>query len=271
MHTSWSEIDTARHCLAKHHYRYKERWRDREESEALNIGNRWHLMMNELYATGEESAPGELILQWRDEGVDHEIVERLAWMLDGYYQRWGKGDPLWQHGAVMTEQRFEVELPDIGMGPLTLVLVVDLAVEVTKKLWVVDHKSSKYSVNGRDLELADQWTLYVWALRRLGYDVFGSVHNSAKTEKLKRAMSLEERYSRIPIHRTDRECEAVAREATITAWTAKSNNGAPRSPGELCFRRCGYLDACIADRRYGPTQAEHILNIRHYRKPEEQS
>lgn len=269
MHTSWSEIETAQHCLRKHHYKYKERWRDKEEGPALLLGNQWHELMAELYGTGDESAPIELMKRWQAEGTD---TNHLAWMLEGYYERWGLGDPLWQRNAVMVEERMSATLPDVGNGPMELVFVVDLLVKVMGKLWIVDHKSSKYEPRPGDLDMADQWTLYTWALRQKGYDVFGSVHNFAKTERLKteNLNTLERRYSRTPIHRTARECEAVAQEAATWAWLAKMDNGAPRSiVADACYRRCGFADACVADRRYGTRQAEHILSIRNYQKPTE--
>lgn len=266
MHTSWSEIDTARQCLMKHHLHYKERYREKGESPALVTGNRWHSLMQELYTTGEAMAPVDMLKEWRKEGQSNELIDQLTWMLHGYYQQWGTGDPLWQKKAVLIEERFEVELPDIGFGELTLVFVLDLLVELMGRLWLVDHKSGKYAANGRDLEMADQWTLYVWALRQKGIEVFGSVHNYARTDKLVRDMTLKERFARTPIHRTPLEVESVARESTVLAWLAKGENGAPRSPSDACFRRCGFFDVCVSDRRYGERIASDILQIRHYKK-----
>lgn len=268
-YTSWSEIDTARQCLRKHHLRYKRDLVDRVTPPALDRGTRWHTLLEELYKTGDPEAPVQQLRTWTDEqDGDPNELELLTWMLDGYYDKWGLGDPQFSDGAVAVELEFEVELPQIGAGPLVLKGVVDLLVEIWGKLWVVDHKSGKTKPKDRSLEMADQWTLYVWAMQQEGYDVFGSIHSYAKTERLKRDMSLEERFARKPIHRTDREVEAVAREAAIQAWQARIDNGAPRSPGDHCSYRCGYLDVCIADRRYGEGMAENILQIKH--QPKEQ-
>lgn len=263
MHTSWSEIDTARHCLRKHHYKYKERWVDREESQPLAIGNRWHELMELLYTTKDPGAPVEKAAEWMKAEPGTHVAETLTWMLHGYYEQWGLGDPLWLANTEFVEVEIYVDLPDIGYGPLPLKGFIDLGVSLTKKLWVVDHKSGTSAPKPRDLEMADQWTLYCWALREMGYRPFGSVHNYARTDKLKRVMTLSERFARIPIHRTDREMEAVAREAAIDAWRAKIDNGAPRAPGEMCFRRCGFFDTCVADRRYGTEIALNIIQRNH--------
>lgn len=267
-HTSWSEIDTIRHCLRKHHYRYKDRWESTGDAGPKELGIAWHTLMETLYTTGEASAPVELLRQWTDEDPGSEQNETLAWMLAGYYEAWGLGDPLWQENVELVEVEIKVDLPDIGMGPLQLLGYVDLCVGLWNNLWVIDHKSGKYAPNPRELEMADQWTLYVWALREMGYNIFGSIHNYARTDKLVRPMTLEERFGRIPIHRTEREVEQVVLEATIDAWRGKIDNGAPRAPGEMCFRRCDFFDACVADRRYGTEMAVHIIERNHQPKEE---
>lgn len=258
-HTSWSEIDTARHCLRKHHLKYKERWVSTKSAGARDLGIYWHELMEDLYTTGDPEAPVAKLREWTEAYPGEETNDTLAWMLTGYYEKWGLGDPLWTNNVAFVEVEIRVDLPDVGYGPLELLGYIDLGVDLHQKLWVVDHKSGKDAPKPQDLEMADQWTLYVWALREMGYDVFGSVHNYARTERLKRDMTLEERFARIPIHRTQREVEQVAREAAIQAWLAKIDNGAPRSPGEMCFRRCDFVDACIADRRYGTEVSLSII------------
>lgn len=262
-HTSWSEIDTARQCLQKHQLRYKAEWETKDESRPLTLGNMWHELMEDLYG-GDAGTPVKKLRKWRDEEVDPDFVDVLAWMLKGYYDAWGSGDPTWRANVWAVEMEFELPLPDVGFGPLTLKGFIDLIVNINGKLWVVDHKSSgSPRPRDRDLDMADQWTLYVWALRELGHDVFGSIHNYAMTKQLVRKQTVEERFARIPIHRTQREVEAVAREASITAWLAKGENGAPRSPGDHCWRRCDFIDVCVADRRYGTRLSDSILTLKH--------
>ena len=229
--------------------------------------------MEELYRTGEASGPIDRLREWTDhEEFDQEEIDLQTWMLDGYFDKWGFGDPQFVNGAVETEFEALVDLPDVGMGPLKLMVIVDLLVEQFGKLWVVDHKSGGAYGKPKPtaLEMADQWTLYVWAMRQLGYEVFGSLHNFATTKKLQRTMTLDERFYRTPIHRTERECEQVVREFTIQAWAARVENGAPRSPGDHCIYRCGFFDHCVADRRYGGRLADNILTIKHRQREEEQ-
>lgn len=267
-YTSWSEIDTARHCLRKHHLSYKEGWTTKVDHPAAALGTKWHHLLELLYTEGP-SAPVEHLRRLKDErDVD---CDTLTWMLHGYYEAWGPGDPLWAKNTAFVELEFRVDLPDVGGGPLPLVGVIDHGVWINEKLWVIDHKSSgKPAPKTADLEMADQWTLYVWALRKMGYDVFGSIHNYASTKKLKREQTLEERFVRTPIHRTAREVEAVAREAAIQAGIARSDNGAPRAPGDGCFRRCSFLDVCIADRRISQGLAQVVLEDKHMPKEEKE-
>lgn len=263
MHTSWSEIDTIRHCLRKHHYRYKDRWVSTRPAGPRDLGIRWHKLMELLYTTGEADAPVKQLREWTEEEPGSDEIETLTWMLTGYYEAYGLGDPLWVAGTAFVEVKVEVELPDIGYGPLLFTGFVDLGVDLWRKLWVVDHKSGVHAAAERDLEMADQWTLYTWALREMGYDIFGSIHNYARTDKLVREMTLQERFARTPIHRSEREVQQVVFEATVDAWRGKIDNGAPRAPGEYCFRRCDFFDACVADRRYSTEMAVSIIQRDH--------
>lgn len=268
--TSWSEIDTIRHCLHKHYLKYKEGWVEKVSHPAAALGTNWHTLMEVLYVSKDPDLPCQLLAEWESENPGAEWVATLQWMLEGYYEKWGYGDPVWVNATRFIELEFLLLLPDVGFGDLWLKGFIDLGIEWNDNgLWVVDHKSAQRPPQKRDLELADQWTLYVWALRQLGYKVVGSFHNYARTEKLVRKMSLDERFSRIPIDRTDREVEAVVREATIQAHLGKMDNGAPRSPGEMCFRRCGFSEVCIADRKYGPTLATNILQITNKKRDDE--
>lgn len=278
VHTSWSEIDTARQCLHKHHLKYREGWEARDPHPAGHLGTCWHSMLGELYMTGDPDAPGVDLVQMVDNAVvTREQGQLLAWMLDGYERMWGKGDTAWRGKVVLVEEELRVDLPDVGYGPLELVAVIDLVVEIMGRLWIVDHKTSARFPRKDSVYLADQWTLYCWVLKQHGYNVFGSVHNFARTERLKRhaedldqlseadvLAELRERYCRIQIERTDLEIESVVADATVQAWQAKlglPNN--PRSPGEHCYRRCSFEEACIAGRKWGDNMETNVLLSRH--------
>jgi hypothetical protein len=221
-------------------------------------------MLEGLYKTGDQFAPSYRLQGMVDE-LEYEDIELLTWMLRGYYKAYGDGDPDWCRNVVLVEEPMEVELPDVGYGPLTLRFVVDLVVELWGNLWIVDHKTSGRLPRRNDDAMADQWTLYVWGLRQHGYEIFGSIHNFARTEKLKsRPMALEERFFRTPIDRTAHEVQQVVAEATVQAWQAKLGlPGNPRSPGEHCWRRCSFEEACIAGRKWGDGMEHSVLLLKH--------
>lgn len=279
MHVSWSEIDTARQCLHKHHLTYREGWERREPHPAGKLGTDWHSMLAELYRTGDWTAPGDALLSMVNEAeIEREQGELLAWMLDGYYRMWGQGDPTWATKVVLVEEELRVDLPDVGYGSLELVAIIDLVVEIMGRLWIVDHKTSTRFPRRNAFDLADQWTLYSWVLREHGYNVFGSVHNFARTERLQRHADdldqvskeaywaeLKERYCRIPIERTAKEVESVVADVTVQAWQAKLGlPGNPRSPGDHCDRRCSFKDGCIAGRKWGDKMEHNVLLSKHH-------
>lgn len=266
MHVSWSEVDTARQCLQKHHLTYREGWEEKTTPQALHRGITWHALLEALYNSGEPEAPYEKLIELLDTNeTDYETGELMKWMLDGYYVAYGEGDPAWINNVVLVEHEINFALPDVGYGPMNLTGYVDLVVELMGRLWLVDHKSGKNKPRANSLELADQWTIYVAALREEGYDIFGSIHSYAKTDRLKRIQTPEERFIRTPIQRTDHEVKKVIEEVTVQAWQAKLGlQGNPRSPGDHCGYRCSFLDSCIAARKWGPELEYNVLRSRHH-------
>ncbi len=275
MHTSWSEVSAFRQCARKHHLIYREGWVTKSLQTPLRRGSSWHAMLEALYKTGRHEAPAEVLIELLGDGIDDgrggilqadpEDGDLLAWMLDGYYEFYGKGDPAWSGAKIRgVEMKFEYDLPDVGYGPLKLIGFIDLLIEMLGRLWIVDHKTGKQKPRNNDLALADQWTLYTAVLQEMGYKVFGSVHNYAKTTKLKREQTLEERFERKPIQRTAIEVKQVVEEFTVQAWMAKLGiQGNPRSPARHCYQMCSFEDVCIAGRKFGERMEESQLRVNH--------
>jgi hypothetical protein len=271
---SFSEIDTARQCLHKHRLGYKERWRTERTSPALAKGTLWHLVLEQHYLSlkSTQKDPSTNLRYSPDHRLDlaveavkpllfkpnsrepmDEVAELVAWMYTGYVHQWGI-DQEWR--ILDVEYATEVWLPTAqgSRSRFKLKLKIDLVVRADQHIWVVDHKSGRNLPKRKQLDINDQFALYTWALRQEGHDVFGSLHNAARTQRNldPSTQTLESRFERNRLTRTDAELDTVAVEAYRTlrnAWRIPIGEE-PRSPNEdTCGWRCDYLEPCLFGRK----------------------
>jgi hypothetical protein len=271
---SFSEIDTARQCLHKHRLGYKERWRSERTSPALAKGSLWHLVLEAHYLSlratqkGNDTGVSFLPDQRLDMAVDSvkpllfqpnskepidDIAELIIWMYSGYVRHWGI-DEQWR--ILEVEHATEVWLPTAQgtRSRFRLKLKIDLVVKTDGHIWVVDHKSGRNLPKRKQLDINDQFALYTWALRQEGKEVFGSLHNAARTQRNvdPSTQSLDSRFERNRLTRTDAELDTVAVEAYRTlrnTWRIPIGEE-PRSPNEdTCGWRCDYLEPCLFGRK----------------------
>lgn len=269
---SWSEIDTYRQCPHKHDLTYRQRWTGRTTSPSLQKGTLWHKVMEGHYRSLMER-PGDLItarseaerwwIEWGRE-VDSEVAELVWWMYLGYIEMWG-ADEDWDIRGV--EQKLEVPLMTAGTqkSRFDLKMQIDLIVRVKSmgnKLFIVDHKSGADLPGRKNLDMADQFSFYIWGMRQLGHPVFGGMWNAARTRKLKtRESPLDERFARPLLARTDHELTTVAREAYATARKAYAAGAiAERHPdADTCSWKCGFLEACLLGRKTDDRREREFL------------
>jgi hypothetical protein len=123
---------------------------------------------------------------------------------------------------------------------------------VTGQLWLWDFKTGKRFPNELGLDLDDQFSLYQWGLAQEGLDIFATMYDFVRTQRNKGAMSLDERFVRIPVFRTEQQLLATAEDAWRTAKRISAlNHSDPEraTNSELCVRRCSYTEACLAGRK----------------------
>jgi hypothetical protein len=189
--------------------------------------------------------------------TEQEIADLIAWMFDGYEELYGC-DPDWEVLAI--EEPFIIRLPTLRGRPsrfwlrLRTDLIVRIRMGARRRIWVVDHKTSVRLPSERELEIDDQFGLYTYGVRKSGWDIFGSIHNAARTQHNVAPMTFEERFGRTLMYRTDDELETIAREAFQTARNVYSfpAETAPRSPdSDRCKWRCQFTEACLTGRKAG--------------------
>lgn len=245
---SFSEINTYRKCPLTHQMFYVERWtKPSDEDSPLFKGSLWHLVMQDHYLVlkawqeanpRRRKYPAELYDQCREAAYAHlavdseeqtEVQSLVQWMYDGYVEYHGLNED-WEILAVEYELAEPLIDPRTGNpSPYILKAKLDLVIRhrVTRKVWVVDHKSGANLPKYDDLDLDDQFGLYVYLLKRSGLPVLGAIHNAARTTRNQadfpdyvgksKPQLLEARFRHSPMNRTDAELEAIARDAWAVA------------------------------------------------------
>jgi hypothetical protein len=264
---SYSELDTFRQCPLKHHWAYKQRWRKPvNESSALAKGSLMHLVYETHYqimqkherlsdqsqadALAEAAAAIRPLLMDEKTGEQTENQELVQWIYDGYVQRWGAES---EYDIVGVEDAFRITLKDNEGNPSRYQIKgkIDLVVRDRSngQLWVIDHKSGANLPNQLDLEIDDQFGLYVWAMRESGTPVMGAIHSASRTTRnvadypgytgKSVPQSLDQRFSRTYLNRSDTELSSIALDAWATAANAYPDVEMPlySSPDP---RQCGW-------------------------------
>ena len=271
---SHSELDAIRQCGHKHDLGYRQRWVPTSVSPALSIGRVWHEVMAIHYLaiqagttdTKRRREVADLLL----EADDEEHADLVAWMYDGYEEMWGV-DPDWEIVSVEDQRLCRLPTATGRASRFYLRLRTDLVIRdraMRNHLHVVDHKSGQNLPVDRELDLDDQFGLYTWGHRQLGEPVFASIYSAARTQRNKvQPQTLEERFSRTRIYRTDRELETIAREAYTTARAAYryKEGEAPRAPDTTslgpnrCRFKCPFTEPCLLGRKTGPAAEADFL------------
>lgn len=252
---SYSELDTYRQCPLKHQLAYKERWRkDQGVGSALHKGSMWHKVLedhytvimglwdNKLIDMDADPFHAEYLEMCRaatrkhlinDETGDYinEDAALVDWMYQGHVDHYGL-DLEWTPLAI--EFAFQLPLVNENGRPSRYQIKGKLDMVIkhnrTGLVWILDHKSGANLPNQMDLEIDDQFGLYTWAMRQLGWPVVGSIHSAARTKRnladfpgyegKSKPQTLEDRFRRTLLNRSAEEVAEVAKDAYAAARNA---------------------------------------------------
>lgn len=191
-----------------------------------------------------------------DQSPDQSLIE---WMYEGHLRMWAL-DEGWEIVAV--EHGVEYPLYNVrdNITRFRLKTKIDLIVRAKTRgipyLWLVDHKSGRDLPKGKDFDLMDQFALYEASMRRVGRNIFGTIHNAARTQRNKddslEAQPLDTRFKRHMMTRTPELLRQVELDclATLQYVYSLPVGQAPRHPDEdRCGWRCSYTEACLAGRK----------------------
>jgi hypothetical protein len=184
-----------------------------------------------------------------------ETQATVEWMYHGHIQTYGLDDDL---RVISVEDRRQVRLLNLQGRPSRFVLKIRADLVVldlrTGLRWIFDHKSCASLPTDYELDMDDQFGLYEWGYMATGVKIAGTMHDAARTKRLKtRELSLDERFARTPMRRTPAELDEIARDAYLVARTAygKFNTEAPYSSPDVrqCGWKCDFKEIHLHDRK----------------------
>ncbi|AOE44384.1 RecB-like nuclease [Gordonia phage Ghobes] len=270
---TYSELDAYRQCPLKHKWSYKDRWvKPPKVGSPLSRGSLWHLVLECHYTWVQRfgnnvAVDPAFLFEWvkkhllyDEAGRQNEDQEKVEWLYDGHLDCYGL-DPDWEVLEVEFAGQVPLPGPEGGLR-VDLRFKVDLVVRdrATGKVWLVDHKSARDFSRETEVDLDDQFGLYTWALRQLGYPVFGTVRSDARTQRNKSPMTLEQRFRRVSTYRTEQELDNLVRDAYNTAcaaWGGDTPLHSSPAP-DRCSWRCDFLQAHLLYRK-GVASEETVL------------
>lgn len=309
---SFSELWAARQCPLKHQLSYVERWsKEQDTMSALSKGTAWHQVLEVHYLELQKlqkANPGsavaatqmksirttvETFIEYTVLPVSAELADLIWWMYLGYVECFDS-DPSWRILAVEHSAQCRLPTPSGRPSGFILKMKIDLIIGTHtarggKQIWIVDHKSGKDLPKDKELDLDDQFGLYTWGLQKMGKQVFGQIHNAARTLRLKEdeklwgtkdytpgdATALDTRFMRSRMYRTDIELQRIAVEAyqvmqgryTEQQRATRAGTDSPRHPDPKgCRWMCDYVDACLMGRKTDGQQMREYLDAKNFRQ-----
>lgn len=282
---SYSELSTFRDCPLKWQLKYYWRLQRPDRILRLDRGTAWHKMLEANYAAiqngfNRAETRARVLLALNDYnleigGMEDGEFETLNWMYTDYCRIYGS-DP--EYTTVQVEEAFEFPMPVEGAPGLVIVGRIDhetINSRGQREVW--DHKSASQRDVSKDgflneMLLEDQFVLYAAAKREGGTPVERVVYNVARTDRLKRKMTDEERFNRVAIHYPDAAMNDVwadnvqAATALVRMWNDPDAVYSVPNPRQ-CGWKCDFQKAHLESRFTGKTVVEASIDYGFVFKP----
>lgn len=283
---SYSELSTFRECPLKWQLKYYWRMQRPERILRLDRGTAWHAMLEAHYEAisdghKKDETRARVLLALND--YDREIggmeageFETLTWMYADYVRIYGSDH---EYETTATESSFEFPMPVEGAPGLVVVGRIDHETihRLTGRFQVWDHKSASQRDVSKDgflneMLLEDQFVLYAAAKRAAGTPVHSVVYNVARTDRLKRKMTDEERFNRVTIVYPDAALDDVwadnerAATALVRMWNDPTQVYSVPNPRQ-CSWKCDFQRAHLESRFTGKTAVEAAIDYGFVFKP----
>jgi hypothetical protein len=242
-----------RQCPFKWWLKWVKGWQPAGPSDASSLGVIWHHVMAAHYREIQrwqkrgETAPKDWLgaVSVIEGYKSTRFYETLQWMYEGYLDKHGSDDQ-WEVLAVELTQTVQMR-PGLLYEWTSDILVRDHSI-TGSPLRVVDNKSSGNQLGKGEIDLSDQLGLYVKAQQLTTTDrITDGVWNQARTKKLVRAMTLDERYQRMTSYKPQVELDNIWADAVDVAEVMITREDQTKSPysapdPRVCSWKCDYKE-----------------------------
>lgn len=185
LEVSQSRLKLYRNCSQAHHYRYVQKLEPRIKAVQLERGTILHECLQaraqkrdwrEVIEKYEEQWD-KLFLEERQEYGD-DLIEECIRMMEGY-EEYYRGEDL----EYILVEDMPPAIP-LVRGKTAFILRADAIVRDKRGLqWLVEHKTHD-KMPTEDVRMSDlQTLLYIWALRKLGWQIDGILWDYLRTKK----------------------------------------------------------------------------------------
>lgn len=194
MHISHSMMTTAKQCWRKYQFKYVMNLDPIEQRMAPKLGKIVHEAFD-MYYKGftHDEVTSFIARQFAEErtkveAADTEDVDLASSIAQGMWMYFPKDRSIFQD--ISSEKSFSVGLFKNGKG-IKLEGIMDGLVKKDGNWWVRELKTT--SVNRRQfkekMDVSEQATMYVWAARKLGFDVKGVVYDAIHKPQLRKGVN----------------------------------------------------------------------------------
>lgn len=299
----YSELATLTDCQLKHKLSYASGL-STPPSKRLVLGSAYHALMQGHYEAfrdadtqkrgrdlklARQSAGHRLNEYRRGEGAEHideEMLEQLRWMYAGYIERWGD-DRDFDRFLIIDEKRVVPLLTWKGIKVFLQTTADLIAHHRSWDRWLLmDHKTASGRDASKDVvakenQLDAQRGIYAASFSLYGpkkgrIPIFGAYHNTVRTDKLKREMTMDERFARSPVFYNQGELERIWEEAKTVARKAVEIRlgigSIYASPDPtVCSWKCPYVQVHLTARATGRDPVQVALDYGAQREEQWQS
>lgn len=196
MHISNSMMTTAKQCWKKYEWRYLMNLEPIEQRQALNLGKVVHAALEMYYkgfkdneiiayidAAFNESRAKVEVSEVEDVDIAHAIAK-------GMWLGFQKDKDTFQE--MQSEKKFSVPFKTRGVKyGLSVDGIMDGLAKKDNRWWVRETKTT--SLNRRQfkerMDVSEQASMYVWAARKLGFDVQGVMYDGIHKPLLRKGVN----------------------------------------------------------------------------------
>ena len=259
---TYSEIETFLRCEQKHDYAYERKLEPLVAHKALSRGTIIHTCV-ELFWKHREAEIEPTILAWDTESEQERAL--VTWLMTRYIQRYARDRE--QTLVVATEFPWRVQLDTFALAGW-----IDRLVIREGRLWLVETKTMGDWGRINNLSMDPQLSIYYWALRELGFNVWGAEFDAIYTYRWVRdERPVDASFAIVRLDRDNDQLDKFVRDAREVCRRISSRRRSEPIKnviqfGPMACSGCAFRDPCFESLGGHPDEEELLLAENYKRK-----